>query len=121
MVDKVIIEFSGYKNINILTAYSNYIVKKDGTVISGNRKEKTYLLVALEGGRDDWGNYKDTRTTEQNEALFLLMSKLILIYDLDAEDFLTGRDIESSTDRDFSKEKLLNELNDWLIKDMIKP
>ena len=119
MVDKVIIEFGGYKDLKLLKAHCNFVVKKDGEVISGNRKENTYMLVALEGGRDDWGKYSDTRTTEQNEALFLLMSKMILIYDLNVEDFLTASDIDNSEEiKGFSKEILIDELNDWLMKDM---
>ena len=70
------------------------------------------------GGLDKDGNPKDTRTQAQKEALYNLVGKLMLKYDIDVDSIHCHYEFANKACPCFKIEDFINEFNDYIRNEM---
>lgn len=106
----------------------HYVIRLDGTIEAGRNENEIgshctghnnkSIGICYIGGLDSDGKGKDTRTEEQKEALYNLVSKLILKYDIPIDSIYCHSDFANKLCPCFTKDKFIKELNDWLVNEM---
>lgn len=107
----------------------HYVVRLDGTIEEGRKENEVgahctghngrSIGICYIGGLDEEGEPKDTRTAEQKEALFTLISKLLLKYDLTLEDIHTHNEFSNKACPGFGKGDFDREFEVWLKETLI--
>lgn len=106
----------------------HYIIKLDGTIQAGRNENEvgahclghnaTSLGICYIGGLDKDGKPKDTRTQEQKEALFNLVGKLMLKYNIPVENIHCHYEFANKSCPCFKIEQFICEFNDWIRNEM---
>lgn len=107
----------------------HYVIRLDGTIEEGRKENEVgahclghngrSIGICYIGGLDSEGKPKDTRTPEQNEALYNLISKLVLKYDLRQEDIKLHNQFSSKACPCFSKGQFDLGYDEWLKKQIL--
>lgn len=113
----------GFKNIGY-----HYVIRLDGTVEAGRKEDemgahclghnKDSLGICYIGGLDKDGKPKDTRTQAQKEALYNLVGKLMLKYDIDIDSIHCHYEFANKACPCFKIEDFINEFNDCIRNEM---
>ena len=111
----------GFNNIGY-----HYVVRLDGTIEAGRNENeigahctgqnKDSIGICYIGGLDKDGKPKDTRTKEQKEALYNLVGKLMLKYNITVENIHCHYEFANKACPCFKKEDFIRDFNRWLIK-----
>ena len=113
----------GFKNIGY-----HYVIRLDGTVEAGRKEDemgahclghnKDSLGICYIGGLDKDEKPKDTRTQAQKEALYNLVGKLMLKYDIDVDSIHCHYEFANKVCPCFKIEDFINEFNDYIRNEM---
>lgn len=113
----------GFKNIGY-----HYVIRLDGTVEAGRKEDemgahclghnKDSLGICYIGGLDKDGKPKDTRTQAQKEALYNLVGKLMLKYNIDVDSIHCHYEFANKACPCFKIEDFINEFNDYIRNEM---
>lgn len=113
----------GFKNIGY-----HYVIRLDGTIEAGRNENeigahcighnKDSLGICYIGGLDKDGKPKDTRTHEQKEALYNLVGKLMLKYDIPVENIHCHYEFANKSCPCFKIEDFISDFNEWIRNEM---
>lgn len=107
----------------------HFVIRLDGTIETGRGENEVgahctghngrSIGICYIGGLGEDGKPKDTRTPEQLEALYLLISKLVLKYDIKEEDIRVHNEFANKACPCFSKAQFDLGFNEWLKEQII--
>lgn len=109
----------GFNNIGY-----HYVIRLDGTIEAGRKENEIgahclghnakSIGICYIGGLDKDGKPKDTRTPKQKEALYNLVGKLMLKYDISFDNIHCHYEFANKACPCFKIEDFINEFNEWI-------